>query len=271
VSPIPPPELSPVPPRNINAIRPLKQGSPQISSQSLPKPPLPLDDRDFCAVPKGSQQPPPRYDKSSHDFKPSQSRDTDVSRHSKPSRSGESLRRSEYILSSRQLVDETECISNHRSPRRTRIEVGRLQPLSDRNSSHHSNKSSEQMLSDRSSSHHSRSSRRETSGRRRSPPYRSSDSQRRRSSPPPPSETTIEVAPGIYEPLRGSQETIQAASLGKICMVSCFYCSHSFHCIADAKYVICPSCRVIGPAGGDGGNNDNNNSGVGLGFCAQDL
>jgi hypothetical protein len=64
---------------------------------------------------------------------------------------------------------------------------------------------------------------------------------------------------------------MEAASLGKICTVSCFCCSHTFQCIADAKYVICPSCRVIGPAGGDGGNNDNHNFGVGLGFCARDL
>jgi hypothetical protein len=226
MSPIPPLEVTPVSPRNINVIRSLMQGSPQISSQSLAPPPLPFDDHDFCAVPKGSQQ--PRFDKSSHDFKPSQSKDTDVSHNSKPSRSGESRRRT-----------------------------------------YHSDKSSDQMISDRSSPHHSRSPRRETGGRRRSPPHSSSDSERRRSLPP--SETTIEVAPGIYETLRGSQETMQAASLGKICMVSCFCCSHSFHCIADAKYVICPSCRVIGPAGGDGGNNDNHNFGVGLGFCAKDL
>ena len=57
----------------------------------------------------------------------------------------------------------------------------------------------------------------------------------------------IEVSPGFYSPLRGSNETWDAISRGHITRVDCFSCATPLVCIADAEYVLCPDCRVVSP------------------------
>jgi hypothetical protein len=57
----------------------------------------------------------------------------------------------------------------------------------------------------------------------------------------------IEIAPGIFKPLRGSEETWKAIETGNIVPTACLSCSLSLHCLDDAEYVICPACQVVGP------------------------
>jgi hypothetical protein len=57
----------------------------------------------------------------------------------------------------------------------------------------------------------------------------------------------IEIAPGIFKPLRGSEETWKAIQTGNIVPTACISCSLSLHCLDDAEYVVCPACRVVGP------------------------
>ena len=74
----------------------------------------------------------------------------------------------------------------------------------------------------------------------------------------------IEIESGVFEPLRGSKETLSAVKAGEITSVDCMCCQSRFHCIKAARYVICPGCRVISPVPGG-------NVGVGLGFYHQDI
>jgi hypothetical protein len=73
----------------------------------------------------------------------------------------------------------------------------------------------------------------------------------------------IEIEHGVFEPLRGSKDTMRAVELGEISSVECMGCLGRFHCMSAARYVICPSCRVISPVPGGV-------RGVGLGFGLQD-
>ena len=74
----------------------------------------------------------------------------------------------------------------------------------------------------------------------------------------------IEIEAGVFEPLRGSQETLRAVQDGEITPVNCICCQSRFHCIKAARYVICPACKVIGPVPGG-------KVGVGLGFYHKDI
>lgn len=80
----------------------------------------------------------------------------------------------------------------------------------------------------------------------------------------------LEIEPGIFAPLRGSNETWNAIQEGDSIHVSCFCCSASLLCIADADYVLCPECRVVSPT--DAGNRKvpagrrRHRGGVGLGL-----
>jgi hypothetical protein len=71
--------------------------------------------------------------------------------------------------------------------------------------------------------------------------------------------TTVEIAPGVNEILRGSVETKQAIQSGAITQVQCCCCTQMVQCIEDAAFFICPTCSVISsvPFG---------SWGVGLGF-----
>ena len=59
--------------------------------------------------------------------------------------------------------------------------------------------------------------------------------------------TEIEIALGIFKPLRGSDETWKAIETGNIVESTCFSCTYDLHCLDDAEFVLCPLCRVIGP------------------------
>lgn len=58
----------------------------------------------------------------------------------------------------------------------------------------------------------------------------------------------IEICPGMFIPLRGSEETWRALKNGKTESVDCFCCQVKLLCVVDAKYVLCPECRVVSPA-----------------------
>eukprot|EP00542_Grammatophora_oceanica_P014446 CAMPEP_0194045964 /NCGR_PEP_ID=MMETSP0009_2-20130614/19080_1 /TAXON_ID=210454 /ORGANISM="Grammatophora oceanica, Strain CCMP 410" /LENGTH=415 /DNA_ID=CAMNT_0038691033 /DNA_START=102 /DNA_END=1349 /DNA_ORIENTATION=+ len=57
----------------------------------------------------------------------------------------------------------------------------------------------------------------------------------------------IEVSPGYFLPLRGSQETMQALEVGCAVSIVCFCCQVKLKTVPDADYVICPDCRVLSP------------------------
>jgi hypothetical protein len=57
----------------------------------------------------------------------------------------------------------------------------------------------------------------------------------------------LEISPGVFVPLRGSDETWNAIERGFSSNASCFVCSAALICIADADYVLCPDCRVVSP------------------------
>ena len=77
---------------------------------------------------------------------------------------------------------------------------------------------------------------------------------------------TIDIAPGVSLPLRGSQETLQALSKGFVAVQGCFVCTTCLVCIADAAYVLCPECKTISPAN----SRYPDPQGVGLGLNARD-
>jgi hypothetical protein len=86
--------------------------------------------------------------------------------------------------------------------------------------------------------------------------YRNPASSSRSSSPnrnlnPPASGGPIEleISPGVFAPLRGSEETWRAIQAGNIETIVCVCCCNRIQCIADAEYVICPECRVVSPVG----------------------
>ena len=58
---------------------------------------------------------------------------------------------------------------------------------------------------------------------------------------------TVEIFPGVWEVLRGADETKVAIERGKITTVHCICCDTRAKCIEDACYFICPTCRVVGP------------------------
>jgi hypothetical protein len=60
----------------------------------------------------------------------------------------------------------------------------------------------------------------------------------------------LEISPGVFAPLRGSEETWRAIQAGNVETVVCVCCCNRIQCIADAEYVLCPECRVVSPVGG---------------------
>lgn len=57
----------------------------------------------------------------------------------------------------------------------------------------------------------------------------------------------VEVSPGVYMALRGTDETIQAIETGRGKLVFCLACSTALQCVPDCDLVICPDCRVFSP------------------------
>lgn len=82
----------------------------------------------------------------------------------------------------------------------------------------------------------------------------------------------IEVCPGVYVPVRGADETWKAIEYDFYMPTECLICSLTIFCIQDAKYVICPVCRVVSPMDSSScGDTMGNASGVGLGFTVDEL
>jgi hypothetical protein len=76
----------------------------------------------------------------------------------------------------------------------------------------------------------------------------------------------VEVAPGEYMTLRGSEETLHAIELGRARLVTCFVCTASLACVPDCELVICPDCRVISPVPTSEDDSYTYYRGVGLGL-----
>jgi hypothetical protein len=94
--------------------------------------------------------------------------------------------------------------------------------------------------------------------------------------PPQNSNHHLEIFPGLFAPLRGSDETWNAIKRGFSSNVDCFVCSTALIFIADADYVLCPDCRVVSPTGASErkmppthGFNQPHRGGVGLGLKAR--
>lgn len=64
----------------------------------------------------------------------------------------------------------------------------------------------------------------------------------------------LEVGPGSYLPLHGSDETYFALRCGRLQSASCAVCETSLKCVSHAAHVLCPVCRVVSPV--EGGNCD---------------
>jgi len=86
------------------------------------------------------------------------------------------------------------------------------------------------------------------------------------------SSTTIEIAPGDFQQLRGAQETYAAIGCDFYVFSSCSICNQTICCIEYAAYVLCPRCRVVSPIDGfDSGSDERSGGGVGLGFTLDEL
>lgn len=73
----------------------------------------------------------------------------------------------------------------------------------------------------------------------------------------------IEIQPGVFQILRGSQETWNAIEQGFSQSLQCWICETSLLCIADASYVLCPECKSVS---GTNMGEENGGHGVGLGL-----
>jgi hypothetical protein len=63
----------------------------------------------------------------------------------------------------------------------------------------------------------------------------------------PTSRLEVEVAPGVFLALHGSQETLSAMQEGQLVSCACFVCTQTIMCVPQASYVLCPDCRVVSP------------------------
>jgi hypothetical protein len=99
---------------------------------------------------------------------------------------------------------------------------------------------------------------------RKSPPPTSYSINRRQESQPQDDEINasstrrvslpqIEVEPGRFMDLRGSEETMRAIKDGSAIVVQCFLCNACLKCVHDAELVICPDCRIFTPVSEDFG------------------
>ena len=79
----------------------------------------------------------------------------------------------------------------------------------------------------------------------------------------------IEIEPGFEAPLRRAEETVQAICRNEFVSSTCYGCEASIYCIDDAKFLICPHCKVVSPLLLSHPNQYA--YGVGLGFTHQTL
>ena len=64
-----------------------------------------------------------------------------------------------------------------------------------------------------------------------------------------PSVVEVEIYPGVSHVLRGARETARAAKRNFIVSCVCVVCTVEFSSIADAAFVICPTCVVVNALG----------------------
>lgn len=77
----------------------------------------------------------------------------------------------------------------------------------------------------------------------------------------------VEVAPGIYSPLRPATETFAAIENDFYVACTCENCSQAIYCIQNAKHVHCPNCKQVSSME----NRAEDAYGVGLGFSLKYL
>lgn len=80
----------------------------------------------------------------------------------------------------------------------------------------------------------------------------------------------IEVSPGEFLPLFGSNKTFESFVSGQFCVAKCFECMQDMMIAASVDLVICKDCWVLSPVG------SNNNSGrppasVGIGVKSEEM
>jgi hypothetical protein len=73
----------------------------------------------------------------------------------------------------------------------------------------------------------------------------------------------------VTAPLRSTDETVQAIARDDFVSATCFGCDADVFCINNAKFMICPHCRVVNPLLLDVGPEQA--YGVGLGFTHKTL
>jgi hypothetical protein len=81
----------------------------------------------------------------------------------------------------------------------------------------------------------------------------------------------VEISPGVFALLRGSEETWRAIQTGNFETVECVCCYSRMQYIADAEYVLCSECRVVSPVGNhyrERSASGRGTRGVGLGLLA---
>jgi hypothetical protein len=83
----------------------------------------------------------------------------------------------------------------------------------------------------------------------------------------------IEIEPGLYSVLRGSDETWEAILDDMYMPSQCPWCQITVFAIQDCGYVLCPECKAVFPAEDERGCAMINRvaSGVGLGFTFECL
>ena len=89
----------------------------------------------------------------------------------------------------------------------------------------------------------------------------------------------IEIEPGLYSVLRGSDETWEAILDDMYMPSQCPWCQITVFAIQDCGYVLCPECKAVFPAEDDGTGSGTGHcaminrvaSGVGLGFTFESL
>ena len=83
---------------------------------------------------------------------------------------------------------------------------------------------------------------------------------------------TIEVSPGQYLPLHGSQETLAAMQERRLAQCYCCICDVDIHCVREASFILCPTCRTVWPMEDQDRNNTSKewrSGGVGLGITSR--
>ena len=57
----------------------------------------------------------------------------------------------------------------------------------------------------------------------------------------------LELAPGLFMHLMGTDETMKAIHSGDITITSCVCCAIDIYCSLEVEYILCPDCRVVSP------------------------